>query len=68
MGAGAGAGAGVTVAEGAERAPAPWALTARTWKVYAVRLVSPVSTALVAVAAMEVTVWSTVAPELTTTS
>ena len=58
----------MTESEGADRAPLLRALTARTWKVYAVPLVSPVSTALVAVAAMAVTVWSTVAPVFTTTS
>ena len=58
----------MTVFEDAERAPAPWALTARTCKVYAVPLVSPVRVVLVAVAAMLATMWSTAPPALTTTS
>ena len=59
---------GVTVFEGADRAPLPRALTARTWKVYAAPLVSPVSTALVAVAEMPVTGGTGVPPVFTTTS
>src|SRR6478609_7611881 len=46
----AGAVAGVTEFDRAERAPAPAAFTAATWKRYAVPLVSPVTTRLVAAA------------------
>ena len=61
----------MTVFEGAERAPRagepPRMLTARTWKLYPMPLVSPVRVVLVAVAAMLATVWSTAPPAVTTT-
>src|SRR5476651_1209231 len=48
--------AGVTRLDAMDSGPVPMALTARTWKVYAVPLVSRVSTVPVQVAGMPVTV------------
>ena len=45
---------GVTELDGAESGPVPTTFTARTWKVYAVPLVSPVTVQLVALAGMPV--------------
>ena len=60
--------AGVTVFDGAEFSPGPVALTARTVKLYAVPLVSPVTTELVAPAGRPVTVRTTVVPVRTSIS
>jgi hypothetical protein len=58
---------GVTVLEAKDSAPWPAEFTARTRKLYAVPLVSPVTTVLVAVPEMPVTVRSTVVPRRTWT-
>src|SRR3712207_4993311 len=59
--------AGVTAFDPADSVPSPTAFTARTRKVYAVPLVSPVTTVLVAVPATPVTVRTTVVPVRTCT-
>src|SRR4051812_11763136 len=59
---------GVTALDGADSAPAPATVTARTWKVYDVPLVSPVIVKLLAAAGIPVTVFTMVLPELTTIS
>src|SRR4051812_4912447 len=59
---------GVTAADAADSGPEPNAFTARTWKVYAVPFVRPVTTFVVAVAERPVTVLTTEPPELTTIS
>ena len=56
---------GVTALDWAEYGPAPNRLLARTWKVYVVPLVKPVTTQLTAVRETPVTVLTTVVPELT---
>ena len=58
--------AGVTGADGADSAPRPTGFTARTWNVYVVPFVSPVTVLLNAPAAMPVIVLTTVPPTLTT--
>ena len=58
----------MTVFEGADRAPMPRALTARTWKVYAVPLVSPVTRMPIFAAGMPITVGTSVPAVFTTTS
>ena len=47
---------GVTALDAADRAPAPKAFTARTWRVYVVPLTRPVTVPLVAVRAIPVRV------------
>src|SRR4051794_20488245 len=59
--------AGVTVLDWPDNGPAPTAFTARTRKLYAVPLVSPVTVVDVAVPAIPVTVRTTVVPVRTCT-
>jgi len=65
-GAVAGGATGVTALDAAESAPVPTPLTARTTKLYAVPLVNPVTTVLVALPGRPVTVRTTVVPVRTT--